>query len=50
MGKESGWKKKSKKEIKEIFQFGEEYKAFLDAAKTEREAVNSWSNNLSGRF
>ncbi|HEY3276211.1 MAG TPA: aminopeptidase [Syntrophorhabdaceae bacterium] len=39
MGKESGWKKRSREETKEIFKFGEDYKHFLDAAKTEREAT-----------
>ncbi len=39
MQKQSGWKFKSKEEIKEIFQFAEEYKEFLDRAKTEREAA-----------
>jgi aspartyl aminopeptidase len=40
MEKQSGWIKKNKEEIKEIFLFCEGYKGFLDAAKTEREAVN----------
>lgn len=40
MQKESGWKIKSKEETKEIFQFAEEYKEFLDNAKTEREAAD----------
>jgi len=39
MQKQSGWKLKSKEEIKEIFQFSEEYKEFIDNAKTEREAA-----------
>jgi aspartyl aminopeptidase len=39
MQKESGWKLKSKEEIKDIFQFSEEYREFLDNAKTEREAA-----------
>ncbi|HVN96407.1 MAG TPA: aminopeptidase [Syntrophorhabdaceae bacterium] len=39
MQRQSGWKSKSKEEIKEIFQFAEEYKEFLDRAKTEREAA-----------
>jgi aspartyl aminopeptidase len=39
MERESGWKKKSQADIKEIFAFSEEYKRFLDVAKTEREAV-----------
>ena len=36
---ESGWKRKSKEDIKEVFRFAEGYKTFLDKAKTEREAV-----------
>ena len=40
MQKQSGWKLKSKEEIKDIFQFAEEYKDFLDNAKTEREAAS----------
>ena len=39
MQRQSGWKNKSKEEIKEIFLFSEEYKEFLDRAKTEREAA-----------
>ncbi|OPY67468.1 MAG: putative M18 family aminopeptidase 1 [Syntrophorhabdaceae bacterium PtaU1.Bin034] len=39
MERQSGWKRKSKEEIKQIFGFCEDYKKFLDAAKTEREAV-----------
>ncbi len=39
MTKQSGWKTKSKEEIKKIFSFCEDYKGFLDAAKTEREAA-----------
>ena len=33
------WEKAGKKEQKAIFQFAEDYKQFLDEAKTEREAV-----------
>jgi len=40
MEKQSGWIKKTKEEIKEIFSFCEGYKGFLDIAKTERETVN----------
>jgi len=47
MKNESGWKKKSKKEIEEIFQFCEEYKKFLDLAKTEREATKHIQSSLS---
>ncbi len=39
MEKQMGWKRKSQEEIKEVFAFSEGYKSFLDAAKTEREAV-----------
>ena len=39
MQKQSGWKDKTKEEIKEIFLFSEEYREFLDRAKTEREAA-----------
>ncbi len=39
MQRQSGWKLKSKEDIKEIFAFAEGYKDFLDRAKTEREAV-----------
>jgi aspartyl aminopeptidase len=39
MERQSGWKRKSKEEIKEIFAFCEDYKRFLDKAKTEREAA-----------
>jgi aspartyl aminopeptidase len=44
----SGWKSKSKADIKEIFRFCEAYKVFLDEAKTEREAVRCIGNLLSG--
>lgn len=37
--KQNGGMKLSDKEIKECDKFGEKYKSFLDAAKTEREAV-----------
>jgi aspartyl aminopeptidase len=39
MERQSGWKRRSKGEIKEIFAFCEGYKRFLDRAKTEREAA-----------
>lgn len=39
MQRQSGWRSKSKEDIKEIYSFAEGYKAFLDEAKTEREAV-----------
>jgi aspartyl aminopeptidase len=37
MERASGWKRKSKKELTQIFEFAEDYKKFLDVAKTERE-------------
>ncbi len=39
MERQSGWKRKSLEEIREINAFCEGYKQFLDAAKTEREAA-----------
>ena len=39
MERQSGWKRRSKEEIEDIFAFSEEYKRFLNKAKTEREAV-----------
>jgi aspartyl aminopeptidase len=39
MERQSGWKQQSQEDIKRIFGFAEGYKQFLDAAKTEREAV-----------
>lgn len=39
MQRQSGWKSKSKEEIKKIYAFSEQYKDFLDKAKTEREAI-----------
>ncbi len=39
MERESGWKRKSKEAIEEVFAFCEGYKRFLDIAKTEREAA-----------
>ena len=47
MKHESGWKKKSREEIASIFEFSEEYKRFLDQAKTEREAVRTIQGVLS---
>ncbi|MCS7280735.1 MAG: aminopeptidase [Desulfobacterota bacterium] len=46
MVRESGWKRKSKEEYAEIFQFAETYKRFLDEAKTERETVTYISEVL----
>ncbi len=39
MERQSGWKKKTKEEIEQIFAFCDGYKEFLDRAKTEREAA-----------
>ena len=39
MQRQSGWRSKSKEDIKVIYEFSEGYKKFLDGAKTEREAV-----------
>jgi aspartyl aminopeptidase len=47
MKRESGWKKKSKEEIADLFEFSEGYKRFLDSAKTEREAVRVIQSALS---
>ncbi len=44
-----GWKLKTKPEIKEIFDFAEAYKRFLDGAKTEREAAAFVVGRLSER-
>ncbi len=41
MERQSGWKKKRKEEIEQIFAFCEGYKGFLDQAKTERETARS---------
>jgi aspartyl aminopeptidase len=47
MEKQSGWIKKTKEEIKEIFLFSEGYKDFLDIAKTEREAAGIIERRLT---
>lgn len=47
MEKQSGWPKKTKEEIKDIFRFCEGYKGFLNLAKTEREAANHIENHLT---
>ncbi len=39
MERHSGWKRKSQEEIKRLNAFSEQYKQFLDVAKTEREAA-----------
>ncbi len=46
MQRQSGWRSKSKEDIKEIYGFAEGYKSFLDEAKTEREAVRSITRTL----
>lgn len=38
---ENNWKNLSDKEIAKVFAFGEDYKKFLDASKTERETITS---------
>ena len=49
MTTESGWKSKSREDIKEIYHFAEEYKAFLDEGKTEREAAKFIERFLTGQ-
>jgi aspartyl aminopeptidase len=46
MENKSGWKRKTKQEIKNIFEFCEGYKNFLNLAKTERESVRFIENRL----
>ena len=46
MQRQSGWRQKSKEDIKKIFEFCEGYKGFLDLAKTEREAARFDENVL----
>jgi aspartyl aminopeptidase len=46
MENKSGWKQKTKEEIKSIFRFCDGYKNFLNLAKTEREAVKVIENRL----
>lgn len=48
MKQESGWKIKSQEEIASVFEFSQEYKGFLDLAKTEREAVRYIRTHLTG--
>jgi len=47
MQRQSGWKSKSKEDVKEIYAFAEGYKGFLDDAKTEREAVRYITSALT---
>ncbi|RRD40794.1 aminopeptidase [Leptotrichia sp. OH3620_COT-345] len=46
MTKENLWKSYSEKEKKQIFKFAEEYKSYLDSAKTEREFVTVTEKEL----
>ena len=46
MERQSGWTRKSQEEIHEIFAFSENYKRFLDLAKTEREAARHIEDEL----
>ena len=48
MKQESGWKIKSQEEIASVFEFSQEYKGFLDLAKTEREAIRYIRTHLAG--
>lgn len=48
MQRQSGWRSKSKQDIKAIYDFSERYKDFLDRAKTEREAVRCITEALTG--
>ena len=45
-GKTTGWKQKTREEIKSVFRFCDGYKDFLNLAKTEREAVKFIENRL----
>ena len=47
MERQSGWKKKTKDEIEQIFAFCDGYKKFLDRAKTEREAARCIDSALT---
>ncbi len=49
MERQSGWRRKSKEEIDEVFAFSEGYKRFLDAGKTEREAITEIERVLVSR-
>ena len=46
MERQSGWKQKTREEIKSVFRFCDGYKDFLNLAKTEREAVKFIENRL----
>src|SRR5271157_844992 len=47
MERQSGWKKKTKDEIEQVFTFCDGYKEFLDRAKTEREAARCIDSTLT---
>ncbi len=47
MQRQSGWKLKSREDIKVIYEFSDGYKDFLDRAKTEREAVRCITGALT---
>jgi aspartyl aminopeptidase len=49
MERQSGWKRKSQEEVRRITAFSEQYKQFLDAAKTEREAAVQIEQTLRAR-
>ena len=46
MNRENLWKSYTEEEKKRIFEFSEEYKAYLDSAKTEREFVTVTEEEL----
>ena len=47
MNRENLWKNYTEKEKNKIFKFAEEYKIYLDSAKTEREFVTCFSQPFS---
>ena len=40
MERKNAWESYSEEELKEVFAFAEDYKAFISACKTERECVS----------
>jgi aspartyl aminopeptidase len=46
MERQSGWKRKTREEIKSVFRFCDGYKKFLNLAKTERETVKFIESRL----
>ena len=40
MYRKNAWEKYSEKEVKEVYEFGNEYKEFISKCKTEREVTN----------